>query len=59
MLELKAIVELKTLTELEVSDAFQALGILIDYAEDDAAPEVARRALTFADQPTAGPRAQR
>jgi hypothetical protein len=50
MLELKAILELKTLTGLEVSDAFQALGILIDYAEDDAAPEVARRALTFADQ---------
>jgi hypothetical protein len=50
MPELKAILELQTLAGLEVSDAFQALGSLIDYADDHAAPDLARRALGFADQ---------
>jgi hypothetical protein len=54
MLELKAILELQTLAGLEVGNAFQALGSLIDYADDHAAPDLAQRALGFADQLQAG-----
>lgn len=50
MLELKAILELQTLAGLEVGNAFQALGNLIDYADDCADPNLAQRALGFADQ---------
>jgi hypothetical protein len=50
MLELKAILELQTLAGLEVGNAFQALGNLIDYADDCTDPDLARRALGFADQ---------
>ena len=50
MLELKAVLELQTLAGLEVSGAFEALGRLIDHADDRATPDLARRALGFADQ---------
>jgi len=44
ILDLKAILALQTLAGLEVGDAFQALGSLIDHADDHAAPDIALRA---------------
>lgn len=55
MLADHAILALETIADLDVAETLHAIGTLTDYANDHAAPDVAQRALRFADDLTTRP----
>ena len=50
MLTDEAVLQRVSLEGLDDADAFHVIGMLIDHAEDDATPDLAERALRFADE---------